>query len=173
MDRELETKIAGGVPESEIAGAFGDMMRAFEAFKDANDERLAALETRMSADVVTTEKLDRIGEALDRHKARLDELTLKRERPPIGGPDPRGALGEHKAAFNAYVRKGEASGLASLEQKALSVGSDPDGGYLVPDEIETEIGRLLKEVSPIRAIAGVRQVSSALYKKPFAIAGAA
>ena len=33
------------------------------------------------------------------------------------------------------MRKGEAVGLRDLEGKALSVGSDPDGGYLVPDEL--------------------------------------
>jgi HK97 family phage major capsid protein len=53
----------------------------------------------------------------------------------------------------------------------LSAGSDADGGYLVPEETETEIGRLLNEASPIRAIAGVRQVTAAVYKKPFAITG--
>jgi HK97 family phage major capsid protein len=174
MDRGLETKIAGGVPDSEIAGAFGDMMRAFEAFKDTNDERLGEIERRMS-DVVTTDKLERIGQALDRQKATLDALTLKARRPQIGGSDETkaGVAGEHKQAFNAYVRKGETQALLAIEQKALSVGSDPDGGYLVPDEIETEIGRLLKDVSPIRSIAALRQVSSSVYKKPFAISGAA
>jgi len=79
---------------------------------------------------------------------------------------------QHKAAFEAYVRKGEASPLRDLEAKALSVGSDPDGGYLVPDELERAVNRAVKDVSPIRAIAGVRQVSGSVYKKPFAITGA-
>jgi HK97 family phage major capsid protein len=173
MDMGLETKVA--VPDSEIAGAMGDMMRAFEAFREANDERLGEIEKRMSADVVTLEKVERIGEALDRQKARLDELALKGRRPQLGGGDEEkiGIASEHKQAFNSYVRKGEASALVAIERKALSVGSDPDGGYLVPDEVETEIGRLLGQVSPIRAIAGLRQVSSAVFKKPFAISGAA
>jgi len=175
MDLELETKIAGSAPGSETAGAVDEVMRAFEAFKDANDERLAEIEKRMSADAVTAEKVDRIGDALDRQKTRLDELALKARRPQIGGNGEAKAdiAGEHKQAFNAYVRKGDASGLLAIEQKALSAGSDPDGGYLVPPEIETEIGRLLAGVSPISAIAGVRQVSSAVFKKPFAISDAA
>ena len=36
-----------------------------------------------------------------------------------------------------------------------------------------EIGRRLAAISPIRAIAGVRQVSGSVYKKPFTIAGPA
>jgi HK97 family phage major capsid protein len=43
----------------------------------------------------------------------------------------------------------------------------------VPDETETEIGRLLKDISPIRAIAGIRRVSGSVYKKPFTISGPA
>ena len=80
---------------------------------------------------------------------------------------------EHKKAFEAYVRKGETHGLFDLEAKSMSIGSNPDGGYLVPAETESEIGRLLSNASPIRAISDVRQVSAAVYKKPFAITGAA
>ncbi len=64
--------------------------------------------------------------------------------------------------------------LRRLEAKALAVGtnSGADGGYLVPHDTETEIGRRLAEVSPIRAIAGIRQVSTTVYRKPFLISGA-
>jgi HK97 family phage major capsid protein len=163
MDNGLETKVA-----------FGDFMQAFEAFKEANDERLAQIETRMGADVVTSEKVDRINRAVDETKARLDELTLKARRPHLGrGDDLAPAAREHKQAFEGYVRKGETQGLFDLEAKSMSIGSNPDGGYLVPSETETEIGRRLSAASPIRAIAGIRQVSSAVYKKPFAFTGAA
>ena len=36
---------------------------------------------------------------------------------------------EHKAAFDEYVRRGESGNLRALETKAMSVGSNPDGGY--------------------------------------------
>ena len=62
--------------------------------------------------------------------------------------------------------------MRDLERKALSVGSDPDGGYLVPDETEKTVNRALKDISPIRAIAGIRQVSGSVYKRPFATSGA-
>ena len=80
---------------------------------------------------------------------------------------------EHKQAFEAYVRAGETGSLRALEQKALSVGSNPDGGYLVPPEIETMIGARLTAISPIRSIAGVRTISGNVYKKPFMTAGPA
>jgi HK97 family phage major capsid protein len=68
-----------------VALAFDEFMRAFEAFKLTNDERLAQIEQQISADVVTTEKLDRINRAIDQHKALVDQLTLKAARPPLGG----------------------------------------------------------------------------------------
>jgi HK97 family phage major capsid protein len=168
--KELETKTQAG----DLAGAFDDFMRAFEAFKDTNDERLSEMEKRCSADAVTTEKLARIDRALDEHKRAVDELALKSARPPLGAGGVRasGAALQHKAAFDSYVRKGEPGRLRELEAKALSVGSDPDGGYLVPDETETVVNRALRDISPIRAIAGVRQVSGSVYKRPVAVSAA-
>ncbi len=154
----LETKVATA------ANSYDDVLTAFESFKDANDERLDQIEKRMSADVITTEKVDRINKA-------LDELMLKSRRPVLGA-DAKAEPTEHKKAFDTYVRKGESNGLAAIESKAMSVGSGQDGGYLVPAEVEAAIGRLLSKASPMRAIADVRQVSATLYKKPFNTTGA-
>ncbi len=166
---ELETK---GVP-SHVGEAFEDFMRAFEAFKETNDERLYALERRGVSDPLIEEKLTRIDRALDENRRVVDELALKSARPALGSSVVRsGAALQHKAAFESYVRKGEPGRLRDLESKALSVGSDPDGGYLVPDETEKTVNRALKDISPIRAIAGIRQVSGSVYKRPFATSGA-
>jgi HK97 family phage major capsid protein len=164
---DLETKAI----TPEIKTAFDEFLAAFEAFKAANDQRLCELETR-SADVVTEEKVDRINRALDEHKRALDELTLAAARPAFVGdkkavPQAR----EAKAAFERYVRAGDASGL--LELKAMSVGSNADGGYTVPLEIEQTIDRVLTKVSPMRAIASVRAIGGNLYRKPMTTAGAA
>jgi HK97 family phage major capsid protein len=43
---------------------------------------------------------------------------------------------------------------------------------VVPDETERSINRAVRDISPIRAIAGIRQVSGSVYKKPFAVTGA-
>jgi HK97 family phage major capsid protein len=171
--RAFAGKAASGSSE-DVALAFDEFMRAFEAFKATNDERLAQIEQSISEDVVTTEKLERINRALDQHKAAFDRLTLKGARPQLGlSARSSGSLLQHKAAFEAYVRRGEANGLHAIEQKALSVSSDPDGGYLVPPETEAAVIRGVKEISPIRAIAGNRTVSASVYKKPFSITGPA
>ena len=156
---------------TEVAEAFDEFMTAFEAFRSANDERLERIETRVSHDVVTTDKVERIGRAMDEHKAALDRLTLKSLRPALGGRMPSPHAPEHTVAFDGYVRRGAEHGLRGLESKALAVTPDPDGGYLVPEEIETRIAERLSEVSPIRAIATVRQVSGSVLKLPHALGG--
>lgn len=163
-------------PQSaELRDAFGEFLSAFEQFKDANDDRLSQIEKRMSSDVVTTDKVDRINSAMDEQKRRMDDLFLKSSRPGRGfgsaGMLSHSAL-EHKRAWEGYMRKGDAFDLRALEVKALSTQTDPDGGYLVPSETESEIGRVLSEASPIRAIADVRQVSGSSLKKPIATSGA-
>jgi HK97 family phage major capsid protein len=149
-------------------GDYDDFRVTFEEFKAANDERLARLEKKRG-DVLLEEKVDRIN-------ARMDELALKHARPALEGRNRTfsdAASREHKSAFEAYVRGGEAGALRALETKALLAGSDADGGYLVPDELEHTIGERLAAISPIRAIASVRTISSNVYKKPFMTAGPA
>ena len=164
----LETK--AGIPHDAVV-THGEMMRAFEAFKETNDERL----DKKGGDVVLDEKLARIDAAIDAQARRLDEITLKGARPAIGADKAARSASalEHKAAFEAYVRAGETGTLRALEQKALSVGSNADGGYLVPPEVETMIGQRLTAISPIRSIAGVRTISGNVYKKPFMTTGPA
>lgn len=174
-----DTAFSPAAPEAkafagaDINVAFGEFLASFEAFRDTNDRRLAEIERR-AADVVTEEKLARIDAALDDSRRKLDDMLLKSRRPALAAPDaPALAAGEreHKAAFDAYVRAGHDHGLRRLEEKTLSAGIGQDGGYLVPAVTETEIMRRLATASPIRAIAGVIQVSAATYRKPVSRTG--
>jgi len=171
---EKKSADLGSPAMHEVRDAMDEFMTRFDAFKQANDDRLSQVERKLSADVVTTEKVDRLNAALDLQQKTVDGLALSLIRPEIGsGASLSPVAREHKAAFETYVRQGGTGPLRSLEEKALSVQSDPDGGYLVPSETEQMIDRVVSEASPIRAIAGVRQIGAASYKKPFATSGAA
>ena len=153
----LENK-AGGVD-----AMFDEFMRGFEEFKRSNDQRIKDIEKRGSADVLTEEKVTRLNQALDSAKAAIDRANLERARPRLEGGRPD-AGDEYKEAFAAYVKRGE--------EKALRIGSNPDGGYLVPSETDDEIGQLMAALSPIRSIATVRKISTGTYKKPVTKTGA-
>ena len=172
MTQIFETKSSG----QDAAQAFEEFSRVFAAFRETNDDRLGQIENRLSADVLTEEKLGRIDRALDHTKARLDQLALKAKRPALGerGGEPADpADREHKAAFESYVRTGDSQGLKLLEGKALSSGSGPDGGYLVPVPQERELLRRMALISPIRALATVREISGNQLKKAFSTTGPA
>ena len=172
MDIEAQLETKAGVPGDALV-TYGEMMRAIQEFRETNDERLATL--KRGGDVLLEEKIARLNDVVGAHQRQLDDISLKSARPPLGisrevrTPDQR----EHKAAFHEYVRKGESAGLRALETKAMSVGSNPDGGYTVPVEIEKAIGERLATISPIRKIAGVREISGNVYKKPFMTTGPA
>ncbi|MGV8856710.1 MAG: phage major capsid protein [Devosia sp.] len=157
----LETK-AGA--QGDIAALFAEFSSAFEEFKATNDQRLGALEKRGSADGLFEGKLERLNAVLDGTKAAMDRALVERARPQLDGKASQ-LNDEYKDAFASYVKRGE--------EKALSIGVGADGGYVVPAETETEIIARMTAVSPIRAIAGVRQVSSAVYKRPISLTGPA
>ncbi len=161
------TEMTGGLENKGNASAdvmFDEFMRGFEEFKRGNDQRINELEKRGSADVVTEQKVERLNQALDSAKAAIDRANLERARPRLEGGRPD-AGDEYKEAFAAYVKRGE--------EKALRIGSNPDGGYLVPSETDEEITQLMAALSPIRAIASVRKISTGTYKKPVTKTGPA
>jgi Predicted phage phi-C31 gp36 major capsid-like protein len=108
---------ASGAPEVKalpetVKEAFDEFMTAFEAFREANDDRLEEIEKKLTSDVVTRDKVERINRAMDEQSRLIDQLALKKLRPQLGrsAGTPTDAA-EHKAAFEAYVRRGDEAGL--------------------------------------------------------------
>ncbi|KAA5805271.1 phage major capsid protein [Alkalicaulis satelles] len=162
MTRETKMAASGG----KTRAAMHELLTAFESFKQANDARLKEIETKRSADPLLEEKINRIDTALHRAQGRLDRLALEAGRPSLSGEAPS----EAKAAFAHFLRSGDGARL--VEAKALSGGSPADGGHVAPPEIEAMITAKVREASPIRAIASVRQSASGVFKKPVSLGGA-
>ncbi|WP_426014906.1 phage major capsid protein [Caulobacter sp. DWR2-3-1b2] len=168
-----ETKQALASPEARAA--LHEVLAAFEGFKAANDQRLAALETKR-ADVLLEEKVARIDEAVSNAQARLDRVLSDARRPTLGGDAPLARVDERKAAFDRYIKTGEtpSASLASLlEAKGLSEGVATAGGYVAPPELERQILRRLQATSPMRDICQVRTIGSGTFRKPVSTAGLA
>lgn len=170
-----ETKTVSGSPETRAA--MHEVMAAFEAFKGANDARLAELEKKASADTLLEEKVARIDAAVGSAQARLDRALSETRRPQLGdGVAPSGGFaatspmkGEQtKSAFAAYMSGGSTVG---LELKAGLSSGPSSGGYVVPPETERAIERRLMAGSPMREIATVRTVGSGVFRKPVSTAG--
>src|SRR5262245_19259338 len=165
----IETKMnppAGGNGEARALAA--EMMAAFEALKAANDARIEEIERRGHADPLLEAKLQKIEKSLDQQRTALERLALDQARPAIG-EDPRKGDPEHKSAWGSYLRKGDDSGLARLDFKSLNVGTEAQGGYVAPPELDRLIDQRLTASSPMRQIASVRQTSATVFRKPVSL----
>jgi len=160
-----------------------ELGRAFEAFKEANDERLMQIERKGAADPLTEIKVKRLNEDVSRAheladaaKKRVDHLETTLSRSPLGEIksnehaeakifeiERKNNFGaevdlntyrQYKSAFSNYLRKNNA-GSNIDETKALSVGSDPDGGFAVTPDMSGRIASLVYETSPMRQVANV------------------
>lgn len=160
---------------AEVKAGIDRIGAAFEQFKAANDDRLNQIETKMAADVVTTEKVDRINTEITTLQSAVDETAAAIGRLTVGGggtvPDPEAAA--YTQAFNTYFRRGNDDELraAAAAQAAATTQSEPDGGFLVPEEMETTIDRVLGTMSTMRALATVRSISAGTYKKIVNVGG--
>lgn len=136
-----------------------EMMAVFEAYRQANDERLAGIEKKGAADPLTDERLQRI----DR---RLEALSLKMARPDAGGGVTDPVEDERREGWTRYLRTGDESAIARLDVKSLNTGTGSEGGYVAPPELDRLIEARLMAASPMRQIATVRQTSAGVYRKP-------
>lgn len=155
----------------ELKRLLEELARAHEAFKASNDERLKAIEAKGYAPADVEQKVDDLNTRIAGLSKEIEELTLKSQRPAPG--DARTVeQAEHKAAFMNWIRKGEEGNLRSLERKAMTVGSDPDGGYLVGEEMEAGIDRLVGATVSMMRLATVRSVGATVYKRRVRTRGA-
>ncbi len=147
---------------SDVTRQVNSMNSAWEQFRTLNERRLSEIERKGSADPLTVDQLNKINHALDNYKSKISRLETAISRPGKSdfGFNLNPAQEEHKAAFCAYLRKGAEGDLPLLEKKALSVSSDPDGGYLVTPTMSQTILKTILESSPIRQLAAVETISS-------------
>ena len=162
--------LGGAMPRAIVGGAVradatdpkalvGQLNAAFEEFKAANEEKLAA----KADDVVLTEKIDKLNNSMSDIEAAIEKANADIAAARLGGDTPRDMKPtdpEYRNAFNAHFRKGEVNA-------ALTVGTDAEGGYLAPVEWDRTITAQLKQISPIRENAQVITISGAGFKRVY------
>ena len=142
----------------EAAKAFLDAKRTQEGFVSAED---AATYDKMEADVVN---LGKEIERLERQAAIDAELAKATSTPITNQPHAGtgGATDEYRKAFWNGMR----NKMSYEVQNALSIGTDSEGGYLVPDEYERTLVEALNDEVFFRNLATVIKTSSGDRKIP-------
>jgi len=146
----------------EAAKAFLDGKRGSDGLLSPED---TATYEKMEADVVA---LGKEIERLERQAAIDLELSKPVSNPITNKPAPQSetktgrATDEYKNAFWKAMR----NKLSFDVQNALQVGTESEGGYLVPDEFERTLVEALEEENIFRQIANVITTSSGDRKIP-------
>ena len=148
----------------EAAKKFLDAKRTADGFVSVED---AAAYDRMEADVVN---LGKEIERLERQATIDAELARATSKPITNQPNGR-IDGETKTgrASDEYKRafwNGMRNRISYDVQNALSVGTDSEGGYLVPDEYEKKLVEALQDEVFFRSLATVIRTSSGDRKIP-------
>lgn len=156
---------------SEVTALVESIQQGFADFKRTNDERLDKLakgaaagdfEAKLAAVQADVAKALELRKEIERVEAKTNLHGLiadSNER----NPD---KAAYKQAFFDRFVRKGEDSdALRDLQSKAWSVGTPADGGYALPEQIDREIAKLLRDISPMRGLANVVTVGTSDYKK--------
>ena len=151
----------------ETAKAFLDTKRGANGIVSAED---TAVYDKMEADVVALgNEIDRLEkqEALDRELSKPLNMPLT-GRPNIPGMETRSgrASDDYRKAFWNAMRTRSGEGLDPVIRNALQIGTDTEGGYLVPDEFERTLIEALDEENIFRKLANVISTSSGDRKIP-------
>lgn len=151
----------------EAAKAFLDTKRGTDGIVSAED---TVTYEKMEADVVALGKeIDRLEkqEALDRELSKPLNTPLT-GKPIVQGMESGGgrASTEYQKAFWNAMRTRSGEGLDPVIKNALQIGTDTEGGYLVPDEFERALIQGLDEENIFRKLANVISTSSGDRKIP-------
>ena len=153
----------------EVAEALG---KKFDEFKETNDKRLDGITGEKGKLAEIVEKQNGIISDLDKLKGQLEAELKQLARPGNSGDVDK--LGqEHKAAFGAFIRKGNDDGLADLERKAMNTETPGEGGYAVPTELDKELIELARQGVVMRQECRVITVGTPAYSKLVNLAGTA
>jgi HK97 family phage major capsid protein len=128
---------------------------------DGKDGLSADNQTKFADLEKSFEKLEteiRAGEKLASIESKLADFQEPGYKPsgdPTGSRSARNSGEDYRNAFtDGYARKGVNS-LTREHSNALQVGTDSEGGYIVPEEFETRIYEILQTLDPVRAAATV------------------
>lgn len=148
----------------EAAKKFLDAKRTADGFVSAED---AAAYDRMEADVVNLgkeiERLERQA-AIDAELARATSTPITNQ--PNGRIDGEVKTGRATEEYKRAFWNGMRNRISYDVQNALSIGTDSEGGYLVPDEYEKKLVESLQDEVFFRSLATVIRTSSGDRKIP-------
>lgn len=168
----------------QVKDLINDLGKTVKEFQDSNDQKFAEIE-KGRKDPLLEDKINKMNDRIDELETQKAEIekqlarkTKEQERQDVdleekaiqfsqvltnkkGSVVQIDAEGftQYEKALKTWLMKGD-NALGADEMKALSVGSDPDGGYTVTPDMSGRMVEKLFETSPMRQVASVQSINS-------------
>ena len=181
----LETKMpagAGGAHGADfplIKGAIDKIGYAFDGFKESQEQKHGALQERV--EILEARASNPKAAAVDERFEAIERHLIDNPRKTAVDSHVSAIDHEHKTRFLAWLRRPkdmkaisdlhEIQERLAAERKDMSVGSNADGGYAVPQQIAADIERLELKLSPVRRLVKVLPAASSDFHHIASIGG--
>lgn len=155
-----ETKKLGAadsLTEQKLARIDDALAKAVEA-KDATQARMDAMEKKFGRIGMGHNGGPDLDAEVKSFNMSAAAHAAAKSRPAPSALDAE-AYAAYKSGFRLFLGGGKEA-LEGDERKAMAVGSDPDGGYLVPADMSGRMITRVFETSPIRQIANVQLIGT-------------
>lgn len=161
--KELKKGIADPVLQDRIGKIEKSLDAAVEA-KAAMEAGLAAERKEREELELRLSKLGKTNMSDEKKSADIADLNavigrVAQQRQKAFTPLDEKAFDAYHAASVKYLREGTES-MSADEQKTLSVGSEPDGGYFVTPDVSGRMAKKVFETSYMREISSVQAIST-------------
>ena len=143
IQEDIGKSIEDSQKEQARTKALEEQNKAFEEKQTALEKELSEVKTAVNRAPVGANTKDKLEELVTKRNKLFNEFARTK--------------GANKMEFDEYL---EQRASEDPELKALSVGSDPDGGYLVMPEFGGVIATKVFETSPVRQLASVTTVGN-------------
>ncbi|MBQ8090998.1 MAG: phage major capsid protein [Pyramidobacter sp.] len=146
----------------ELKTALDALGTAVKQYKDENDARLAALEKGKST-AEFDEKLARLEKEIERLEKAKSDIETRLNRPGAAGTSGYSEGDEYRKAFNRWLRKEDP--VTVTPPSTVNVGTDGEGGYAVPENLNTAVYNLLREAVPMRSVCSAISIGGNNYSQ--------
>jgi HK97 family phage major capsid protein len=163
LNKVWEERKAADAEMAEEVKKFGQELPETKAKIDKMEADMERFQKIADEAVLAAKRRANVATDADGNEVDLDAKALKwaksiRLDRHVDNFDAEG-MAQYKAAFNSFLRNDERK-LSGDEIKALSVGSDPDGGYTVHPDMSGRVVTKVFETSPMRAYASIQSIST-------------
>lgn len=139
-----------------------ELQKTVSDFRGYVEKEVAEIKAKGLSDPETKESLAKTNTRIDQLEALIKTASIMAD--DTANKDGGIRLSEdqkaYKKALEAYIRKGRSDGLDELHTKAMTVASDPDGGYLVTPDMTGRVVGKIYDTTPMRQIANVQTIST-------------